>query len=655
MSFINSKKKTNDKETTKQPVQKIVDSNNKTIATDKKENKNILESGIFKLKDLIAPSCFDRSNETYIRVGEKFTRSFVMQGYPSSVRVAWLDELFNYEGYLDTAIYVEPEDDRAALDELTNKITQFEAQLDIENRHGNIRNTTRLRNQIEQLMSQREHLEQNYENLFHIQIVGNMFSNSVEDLNKEYQRLSNSLRGRKITLMPMYLRQDEGFKSASPFGKTYIKDMWRNFNSTALTACFPFYNSEISHDDGVFCGVNLATRTPIFIDFYDRKILNSGNFTVFGQTGSGKTFFVSLLTLRSIFKGIKTTIIDPEGEYKSLTEAVGGSHIYISPDSETKLNPFDIEEEYLDDGSIVVKINDKVTDLLNLIGVMVGSLTQEQKSTISFIISDLYRDDFKINETKESLYDTQNKYDEKTQSLLPMGTKKRMPTISDFMAKLEKHIKEKNDKIILPVFNAMKMFRKGGIYDMFDCQTSSSLVNFKDSPIVTFDISKIESDSLRPVGIFIAMNWTWEKFGKKDPEQKKRIVCDEAWMLLNKSMPGHEYTSEFLETAARRIRKRNGGLLVASQGFSEFAENPHGQAVLKNTSVQIFLRQSETDIDGVQNTFKLSNGERNFLLSAQKGNYLIRMQNESSVGFALAFDYEVDKIKNKHPEKRRDK
>ena len=79
--------------------------------------------------------------------------------------------------------------------------------------------------------------------------------------------------------------------------------------------------------------------------------------------------------------------------------------------------------------------------------------------------------------------------------------------------------------------------------------------------------------------MYIALTWTWEKFVKKNPKQKKRLVIDEAWMLVNPSMQGHEYTSSFMEVAARRIRKRNGGLLIASQGFSEFANNAQGKAV----------------------------------------------------------------------------
>jgi conjugal transfer ATP-binding protein TraC len=619
------------------------DSVQKETILGSKGQSSVLGKGIRSVKDLFAPPSFDRSHEEYMKVSNKYVRSFVMNGFPANVSVGWLDNLFNYDGDMDTAIYVEPSDERTALDELTGKITQFEAQLQMENQKGNIKNITRLKNTIIQLYDQRERLEQNFENLFHVQIASNLYANSKEELDKQTQKLDNKLKGRKIFHMPVYLRQDDGYKTVLPFGKSYIHDKYRNFNSGALTACFPFYNSEISHKTGVFLGVNLATMTPILIDFYDRQALNNGNMTVFGQAGSGKTFLVSLLTLRSALKGVRTVIIDPEGEYTKLTKALGGSHIYIAPDSNTFINPFDLEEEELEDGTKEVKIKDKVADVLNLIAVMGGGLNAELKSMVSYVITEMYAEE-NFTEDARSLYVTEATFNEETGEFYHDGMKKPMPTFSKFHDRLVLTAEKEANADLKKLGNALKMFKKGGVYDMFDCQTSPELADFKNAPIVTFDISRLEESVLRPIGMYIAMSWTWEKFIKKNPHIKKRVVCDEAWMLVNKNMAGHEYTSQFLESAARRIRKRNGGLLVASQNFVEFANNEQGKAVLTNAVVNIFLRQDATDIDGVQNTFKLSDGERNFLLGAKKGEYLVKMNGESSVAYALSFPYEQELI-----------
>lgn len=614
------------------------------LGTDEATGSKDLSYGVPTIKDLMAPPSMDRSASDHLVIGNKYVRNFIIAGYPKMIAVGWADAIYNYDGDLDLALHVTPMDERNALDELTNKITQFEAQLATEQEKGSNRNITRLQSQIQELYAERQKVEQNYISIYGIQMIMNLYCDSLDQLNKETQLLDNSLKGRKIKLMPTYLQMDKGYKSALPFGRSWLPKNYRNFSSEGLTACFPFYNAEISHATGVFLGVNLQTATPIYIDFYDRKVLNNGNMTVFGCAGSGKTFLVSLLTMRSALKQIRTVIIDPEGEYRTITESLGGSVIVIAPDSNAFVNPFDIEEEdEVDDegiptGSKIVKINEKVADLLNLIGVMAGSIDNEQRSLISYVISELYSD-FGFTEDPRSLYEDEVLL-QSGNEFVHHGRKKTMPTFSDFHKKLEEISKLDSNKCLTNVTNALKMYKKGGVYGMFDTQTSPSLQNFKEAPVVTFDVSQLEEGVLRPIGMFIALNWAWEKFAKKNIKQKKRILCDEAWMLTNKNMAGHEFTAQFLETTSRRIRKRNGGLLVASQNFKEFSDNPQGQAVLTNATVNIFLKQNSTDIDDVQSVFKLSDGEKNFLATAKKGHFLLKMGQESTVGFAKSFEYE---------------
>lgn len=611
-----------------------------------------VDKGSYNLRDFIAPPSLDRSDFGHLVVGNQYVRNFVMQGFPNQVYVGWLNALYNAEAEIDTMIHVEPADDRAALDALTAKITQFEAQLATEQERGNIRNVTRLGDAIQDLYEERRKLERNIEKLYQVEILANLYADSKENLEKETQKLDNKLRGRKIYLMPNYLRQDDGYKSTLPIGKSFITDKYRNFNSGALTACFPFYNSEITHENGVFIGVNTATWTPVLIDFYDRKILNNSNITVLGQAGTGKTFFVSLLTLRSTLRGIRTVIIDPEGEYKKLTDAVGGSHIYLAPDSNECINPFDIEEEDIVDedgfptGQKEVNINDKVSDVLNLLEVMAGGLSQGQRSTCATLLQQLYYDK-NISRDPESLYVTEPFFDHKTNLFYHEGMKKQMPTFSDFHRKVEEYAIKNNDIEMNDLGKTLLMFKKGGIYDMFDCYTSENLSNLKNSPIVTFDVSRLEENILRPIGMYVALSWTWEKFVKKNPQNKKRVVCDEAWMLVSPNMAGSAYTAQFLENAARRIRKRNGGLLVASQNFSEFARSPQGEAVLKQAITNIFLGQDPTDVDALQDTFKLSDGEKIFLMGAQRGEMLIKMHNESTTVSVIPFEFEKALIEKK--------
>lgn len=614
---------------------------------------NLIDKGMVSLKDLLAPSSLDRSSPDNLVVGKQYVRNFIMEGFPSQCYVGWLDELYSHSGDLDTIIHIEPTDDREALDSLTAKITQYQSQLQLEIEKGNIRNQGRLRDAIEGFIIERSKLERNTDKLYQIQIGVNLYSSSLDELNKETQKLENRLRGRKIYLEPTTLKQDEGFKSVLPIGKTYIEDKFRNFNSGALTACFPFYNNDIIHEKGVFCGINLSTATPVLIDFYDRKILNNGNITVIGRAGTGKTFFVSLLTMRSALRNIRTVIIDPEGEYKKLTDALGGAYIKIAPDSEDFINAFDIEAEdvvdddFLPTGEKVVKVKNKVADLVSLVAVMAGGINAEQRAIVSSLLQELYGD-MGITENPKSLIIDEPTFDPVTGDFYHAGMNKVMPRFSDFYNKLVKYCDSHSEnKDLRTLCNSLTIFKEGGISDLFDRRTSSNLENFTNAPIVTFDISALEENILRPIGMYVALTWTWEKFVKKNQLVLKRIVCDEAWMLVNKNMPGFEFTAQFLENTARRIRKRNGGLLVASQNFIEFASSDQGKAVLNNAVVKIFLGQDTTDVELLQNTFKLSDGEVNFLLTAKKGQMLVKMASESAIAQVVPFEYEKQLIEKK--------
>lgn len=413
---------------------------------------------------------------------------------------------------MDTVINVEPADDRRALDDLTKKITQYQAQLMIEQEKGNISSISELRNKISFLYSERENLELNIESFYHVAIQSNLFTDSLDQLNKESQTLENKLKGRRITFIPSYLRMLEGFKTAMPMAKTYLADKSRNLNTGALVACFPFYNSELSHPNGVFIGQNLMTHTPVYVDFYDDKVINNTNVSVFGKSGSGKTFFVSLLTLRSALKGIRTTIIDPEGEYVNFTKALGGAVIDISPESKNKVNVFDIEEEVeIDDnkrptGRSFVDVKDKVSDLLNLISVMYPGMNPEEKALVSAVLQSLYVD-FGINNDPKSLYYSDDFFDELTGELYSVGKRKTMPTFSDFHNKLAKVAESQPDKQgLIKIVNALSIYKKGGIYDMFDCQSTIESSLFSSAPLITFDVHKLESNILRPIGMYIALS-----------------------------------------------------------------------------------------------------------------------------------------------------
>ena len=124
--------------------------------------------------------------------------------------------------------------------------------------------------------------------------------------------------------------------------------------------------------------------------------------------------------------------------------------------------------------------------------------------------------------------------------------------------------------------------------------------------------------------MYVLLSWTWEKFGKKRPEIKKRILVDEAWMMMAESMKGHEYTSQFLENMSRRIRKRNGSLTIATQRIEDFASNVSGKSILTNAHTTFLLSHETQEKNVVQSAFDLPDGVVDVIIEAARGRTLIK-------------------------------
>ena len=454
-------------------------------------------NGVHQLKDFIAPSAFNRESPDFIKVGEKFVKSMNIQSYPRELEVGWLDDLYNYPGDLDLQMFIEPTDDRIALEELTQKITQFEAQLIIEREKGSIRNITSLESKVQELYQERIRLEKNAQKLYQGSISINLHADSEKELKSRQQKIDHRLKGKKIILESNTLRQDEGYKSATPYGKSYITDTYRNMNTGAIVSCYPFYNADMQHVGGVYMGRNLSTGNPVFIDLFDRDWVNNSNGTIFGDSGSGKTVFTSAFVLRNALRGVRATIIDPEGEYKRLAEEMGGVTIEISPESKSFINIFEIEEEDEFDedgyttGKTVCRVIDKVADVLNLVSIMAGGLEGDLRSYSAFAIQELYSERG-ITEDPASLYEENTVFNKETGEFHYANIKKKMPTFSDFHEKLEQRAKTENNERLARLVETLRIFKKGGVYGMFDCETSEHLQHYRNACVINFDISHLE-------------------------------------------------------------------------------------------------------------------------------------------------------------------
>ena len=148
--------------------------------------------------------------------------------------------------------------------------------------------------------------------------------------------------------------------------------------------------------------------------------------------------------------------------------------------------------------------------------------------------------------------------------------------------------------------------------------------------------------------------WTWDQFRETAEKLTKDGVygfCFPCtyfqltpwWSTNNAALVGEDGETptvnsegiveavDFLNTMARRARKRNVSLAIISQRFQDFYEKPEAQAVLTSSDTKLFLAQDKSEIQYLKEVFKLSSGEANFLVTCQKGEGLLKVGADSAI------------------------
>lgn len=553
-------------------------------------------------------------------MGEYLVQSVFLTGFPQRINVGWLDPFLSHEGDLDLSVHVLPLSNREAIKALTEARARLQAEMRLQG--GSIALVDELRVADADLDALRERIRDGHSRLCHVACGANLYARSREELEDRAAGLASDLASRSLHNRVPEGRNDEAFLTVAPIGLPALGDVryWHTFDTVALSTCFPFVAADIYHPGGVPLGVNLSTGLLVFLNAFHvrsdgRPGLPNKNMIVYASSGSGKTTFARVYAGRAAALGERWVILDPEGVYRMLVERLGGIYFRVG-DPKFRFNPGEVEvDEDPDDGTPVIDLRGKRQDLLQLIGAMLGGLSAAEEYILDEAIAEEYAARG-ITEDPESIWVREGGVDE--QGMIRHGRRKKpMPRLSDFHRRLI----SKCDR--LPegsqLVEGLRLYLEGGALDFFDYESNLDLSD-PEARIIVFDLSRLEEGRARPLGMHVVLSWVWEKFVKKNPEHKKRVVVDEAQMFAD-----HQDSMKFLETMARRCRKRNAGLMVISQDYHKFHQNLTTRAIHQNTCLYLFLKQTAADIGPLAETFRLSQGEQDFLLSAETGRGILRI------------------------------
>ena len=611
-------------------------------------NNQIIENDVFKrstLKDLIAPSGVDVSNIDHIEIvsnTKRFARSFFVSTLP---RMCTFPELFRdmyLFGDINTSIYITPVKEEKSQNDLNRVINELETERIVAADRGNINREstiTQKRLEAEQL---RDEIAAGFNKLFEATIVSTLFTYNLEDLDRLTKMLSSEMSKTLVGIKSAWGIQEEAFQSNLPLMNNKI-DKSHTFDRNSMGTVFPFTTSEIGHPSGVPLGFNKQTGTPILFDNFASSLTNY-NMVIFAKSGAGKSVTMKTLVSRSsVLSGIESLVLDAEGEYTIVAESLGGINVVISPTSKTIINIFDIETETIKDeitgkDRVVLNVENKVEDVTQ------GLLTMSRGSTRSTEVNELTKQIIAETVAEEyaalGITSNPNSLYEQDSSMIERGEilskrKKQMPTIGSWYRRLQAKAQDnKNSDYQFHYSYLLKVMKQyireyDGQMAYFDGQSTFELLD--GAPFINLDISQLEERFARPLAQQILLSWIWEKFVKKNSEDrkkasKKRVLVDEAWMLLP-----YPEAVDFLNKMARRARKRNVSLAIISQRFQDFYEKPEAQAVLTSSDTKLFLAQDKSEIQYLKEVFKLSEGEANFLVTCQRGEGLFKVGADTAI------------------------
>jgi conjugal transfer ATP-binding protein TraC len=491
----------------------------------------------------------------YLCIDGRFARTLYITGYPLTAHSGWLDSLINFHHDIDISHHLQPVNAVTALPKLNRKITELESTRRSMIDKGQIIGPD-VTDPLSSAMELRDKIQRGQERLFQVSIYITLTTNSLQELDKVTKLLETELSARMFFAVPARYQQPEALQSVLPRGENILNQK-RNLDSSSAALTFPLTSSELVQESGILYGVNRANNTLVILD---RFSLTNANSITFAQSGSGKSYTSKVEILRQLMQGTKVIVIDPEREYKQLTDSVGGTYIKLSAKSKEKINPFDLATTVHNKDDLA----EHAQNLTEVIELLAEGLDKSEKAAVDKAILKVYAD-----------------------------AKDEPPLLKALEGELHKMGE-------LPLCKRLQKYITGTL---------------TDNRLIVFDIKDMPSN-LQPVMMVIVANFI-QNTVKSKPE-KRLLVIDEGWLLME-----HEASARFITGMVRRARKYYLGVSLITQQAEDFLKSDYGRAIASQSALRILMHHDTTTIKRTVTEFGLSEEEERLLLTFGKGEAII--------------------------------
>ena len=571
-----------------------------------------------RINEFIAPESVDFRHSNYVRINGIYHAYLLVpsDGYKQKVAPGWLSLLINAGEGIDIDFYLHKQPKDKIQQRLGQQIRINRSKIkdasdtnaDFDDLDSAIRSGYFLKAGLA-----------NNEDFYYINLLITITASNLEELQWRIQEMKKLLISQDMDLHSCYFLQEQGFLSSLPLAnldKKLYELSKRNVLTTGAASCYPFTSYSICDDNGILFGVNKHNNSLVIADIFDSKQYKNSNICILGCSGAGKTFTMQTMALRMRRKGIQVFIIAPlKGhEFYRACKNVGGEFIQISPASQNCINVMEIRKvdnsvnELLDGPTLDASaLASKIQRLHIFFSLLIPDMNHEEKQLLDEALIKTYARKG-ITHKNESLIDPDhpNQY-------------KEMPILEDVYNIL---MESPDTKRLAHILNRLVH----GSASSFNQKTNVDLTN----KYTVLDISELTGSSdLLTVGMFVALDYVWDK-AKENRTEEKAIFVDEVWQLIGAS--SNRLAAEFVLEIAKIIRAYSGAGIFATQDLNDFFaldDGKYGKGIINNCKTKIILNMEDEEAQRVKNILHLSETEVMNITHFQRGNGLISTNNNN--------------------------
>ncbi|MBC9719384.1 ATP-binding protein [Streptomyces sp. TRM66268-LWL] len=522
-----------------------------------------------------------------LAIGGHLASTLVVTGYPAEVTPGWLAPLLNFPGHLDIALHIDPIPNAVAAAGLKKQRARLESGRRTGYDKGRL-DEPELEAAAADAADLAYRIARGEGKLFRVALYLTVHAADPDVLAEQVAAVRAVAESLLVSVAPTTYRALPGWLATLPFGIDTLK-IRRTFDTAALAACFPFTSPDLpvpvdesGSPTGVLYGLNAASGVPVL---WDRFAQDNYNSITLARSGAGKSYGTKLELLRLLFTGVTASVIDPEDEYVRLAETVGGQVIALGADG-VRVNPFDLPQPV--GGEDV--LTRRVLFLHTFLAVLLGTdLTPAHKAVLDRALLETYA---RAGITTDP------------------RTWRRTPP---HLAHLAEVLAEDGGETATELADRLAPYVSGSHAAQFNGPSSFST----SGHLVVFALRQLPEE-VRAPAMLLALDAIWRQVTHRPEPGKHLVVVDEAWLLMREGAG-----ARFLFRMAKAARKHWTGLAVITQDADDVLASPLGRAIVSNAATQVLLRQAPQAIDQITETFHLSAGEREFLLSAARGEALL--------------------------------